>query len=82
MPVAFDARVDGSRLSLFMTRYGTGGTPWTTIIDRRGRVRFSKFSPGNAGVVKRVVKDLLREEPPPSPADGGDGEPADDPGRR
>jgi hypothetical protein len=64
-PVGHDARVDGARLSLFMTLYGTGGTPWTTVIDRRGVVRSNGFSPGNAGSMKKLVKQLLKEEPPP-----------------
>ena len=61
--VGHDARVDGSRLSLFMQRYGTGGTPWTTIIDRRGIVRMNRFTPERAEM-KRLIKALLAEPAP------------------
>lgn len=66
VPVGHDARVDGSRLSLFMQRFGTGGTPWTTIIDRRGVVRMNRFTPQRAEM-KRMIEGLLAE-PAPEPA--------------
>ncbi len=44
----------------FMRRYRTGGTPWTVIIDRRGRVRFNDFSIGADRAVV-IVKNLLEE---------------------
>ena len=60
-PVGYDAHLDGERTSIFMRTFGTGGTPWTVIIDRRGIVQFSQFTPGKAQeLIGRV--DSLRAE--------------------
>lgn len=31
-----------------MKAYRTGGTPWTVIIDKQGRIRFNDFTRGYA----------------------------------
>ena len=46
-PVGYDARVDGSRTSAIMQMYSTGGTPWTLVIDKKRKVVFSNFTPGD-----------------------------------
>ncbi len=43
-PVGYDAHVDGGYVSLIMSQYGTGGTPWTIIIDKKGIVRHNSVS--------------------------------------
>ncbi len=60
-PVGYDARVDGSRVSEIMHRYGTGGTPWTIVIDKKGIVRFSGFTAERAETLITLI-DKLREE--------------------
>ena len=59
-PVGYDGHVDGARVSLIMSQYGTGGTPWTTVIDRKGIVRFNNFTPADpatlAGLIDRLRK--------------------------
>ena len=54
--VGFDAHVDGGRTSIIMQRYGTGGTPWTIIIDKRGEVRVNEVTPGFDGLVKKIKR--------------------------
>lgn len=45
--------------STFMSRYRTGGTPWTVIIDRRGRVRYNDFHlKPEAGIT--LIEELLK----------------------
>ena len=56
--IGYDARVDGARLSLMMAEYGTGGTPWTIIIDRQGIVRFNDFTPGDIDQLARRIERL------------------------
>ena len=63
VPTGHDARIDGSRVSLFMQRYGTGGTPWTTVIDRRGVVRLNSFTPEQAEL-RRTISSLVAEPAP------------------
>lgn len=77
VPLGYDARVEGERVSLVMMRYGTGGTPWTIVIDKHGVVRFSAFSPGadTYGEFTRFVDELRKERvraPSSGPEDGGD----------
>jgi len=59
-PVGHDARVDGARVSAFMQRYRTGGTPWTVVIDKRGRVQHGAFTPELAELAKLI--DALRRK--------------------
>jgi thiol-disulfide isomerase/thioredoxin len=59
-PVGYDARVDGARESLLMERYGTGGTPWTIVIDRKGVVRFNGFTPDSKTLVA-LVQELRKK---------------------
>jgi hypothetical protein len=56
VPVGYDARVDGGRISLAMIQYGTGGTPWTVVIDKKGVVRYSDLTPGRAEDLERIIK--------------------------
>ena len=64
VPVAYDARVDGERTSLFMRRFGTGGTPWTTIIDRSGKVRVNEFTRRTTAELGATIQVLLDEPAP------------------
>ena len=62
VPVGHDGRIDGDRTSLFMRIFGTGGTPWTTVIDKKGIVRVNGFTPGDVdGLVKTIER--LRKNP-------------------
>jgi len=62
VPVGFDARVDGASESQLMGRYGTGGTPWTIVIDREGIVRFNGFTPADAKALVALVQDLRKKK--------------------
>ena len=55
-PNGFDAHVDGGGISLMMQRYGTGGTPWTIVIDKRGQVRVNEVTPDAEGLAKKIEK--------------------------
>ena len=55
-PNGFDAHVDGGRISLMMQRFGTGGTPWTIVIDKRGQVRVNAGTPDAEGLAKKIEK--------------------------
>jgi len=52
---------DNDRRSVVMTRYRTGGTPWTIIIDKKGIVRYNDFhiSPDSAVT---IMQNLLAED--------------------
>ena len=56
VPVGFDAHVDGNRLSTFMFQYGTGATPWTIVIDKKGIVRMSEITPSSTRVARLIEK--------------------------
>jgi len=60
-PVGFDARVDGAAQSLVMERFGTTGTPWTIVIDRKGVVRFNGFTPPDSKTILALVQDLRKK---------------------
>jgi hypothetical protein len=57
-PVAQDASIDGDPLT--MRNYRARGTPWTTIIDRGGVVRFSGPTP-SAAFQRGLLRELLAE---------------------
>lgn len=57
-PIGYDAHVDGARLSIFMTRYATGGTPWTIVIDPKGKVVFNAVTPKDASQLVTLVERL------------------------
>lgn len=59
-PVGFDARVDGAGQSLLMERFGTAGTSWTIVIDRKGVVRFNGFTPADSRTIVALVEDLRK----------------------
>jgi membrane-associated protease RseP (regulator of RpoE activity) len=59
-PVGFDARVDGAGQSLIMDRFGTGGTSWTIVIDKKGVVRLNGFTPDSATILA-LVQDLRKK---------------------
>jgi membrane-associated protease RseP (regulator of RpoE activity) len=59
-PVGFDARVDGASQSLLMERFGTGGTPWTIVIDRKGVVRFNGATPADSRTIVALVEELRK----------------------
>ena len=60
VPVGFDARVDGASQSLLMERFGTGGTPWTIVIDRKGIVRFNATTPTDSRTIVALVEELRK----------------------
>ena len=57
---AYDAHVDGARLSVVMTQYGTGGTPWSIVIDKKGYVQFNQVTPKTGDGLERLIKKLRR----------------------
>jgi hypothetical protein len=59
-PNGFDAHVDGGRTSLFMQRYGTGGTPWTIVIDKRGEVRINEVTPGDVDALAKKIEKFQK----------------------
>lgn len=61
VPVGTDARVDGSRVSMMMHRFGTGGTPWTIVIDKKGVVQFNNFT-GSVKTLTELIDGLRNEE--------------------
>jgi hypothetical protein len=57
VPIGYDAHVDGARLSIFMQQYSTGGTPWTVVIDKKGKVAFNAVTPKDASqLIKLIVR--------------------------
>jgi thiol-disulfide isomerase/thioredoxin len=54
VPVGHDARPRGKNV---MSRYRSGGTPWTVIVDRKGVVRFNGFRIAAARAV-RIIEAL------------------------
>ncbi|MEM8884154.1 MAG: hypothetical protein AAGD14_08810 [Planctomycetota bacterium] len=58
VPIGYDAHVDGAKLSIFMTQYRTGGTPWTVVIDKRGRVAFNAATPRSADALVAMITKL------------------------
>ena len=60
-PVGYDLRVDGAPMSQFMTRFGTAGTPWTVVIDKKGFVRVNQITPDLASM-RTVIDGLLTEK--------------------
>jgi len=60
-PVGFDARVDGAGQSLIMERFGTGGTPWTIVIDRKGIVRFNGTTPTDSRTILALIEELRKD---------------------
>ena len=63
IPVGHDG--EAGRRSRLMSRYRTGGTPWTVIIDREGVVRFDGFHIDAEAAVELIER--LRAEPAPAP---------------
>ncbi len=59
IPFGHDAGPDGRR-SLVMQRYRTGGTPWTVLIDREGRVRFNDFR-AEPDRLRHMIRQLQAE---------------------
>ena len=59
-PVGYDAHVDGERTSVLMQRYGTGGTPWTIIIDKKGVVRMNEVTPASTGRLAKLISKLRK----------------------
>ena len=67
VPVGYDAHVDGDTSPTFLQQYGTGGTPWTVIIDRNGIVRMNEVTPGDvdslAGTIQKLLEEKVEEDP-------------------
>ena len=51
---------EGDRSPGIMRRYRTGGTPWTVVIDRGGRVRFNGFTIEPEAAISMVEKLLAQ----------------------
>ena len=64
MPIGHSGS-NGTR-SRLMQDYRTGGTPWTIVIDKTGRVRFNDFHLDVETGARMIEK--LRKEPDPEPA--------------
>ena len=62
VPVGYDASVDGDTSSAILGQFGTGGTPWTIIIDKRGVVRVNEVTPGDVDRLARTIEDLRKEQ--------------------
>ena len=77
VPVGYDASVDGDTSSAILGQFGTGGTPWTIIIDKRGVVRVNEVTPGDVDRLTRTIEDLRKEEVEPG-GDDGDNDDGDD----
>ncbi|MCZ6787447.1 MAG: hypothetical protein O7E54_09835 [Planctomycetota bacterium] len=59
-PNGFDAHVDGASTSITMRRFGTGGTPWTIIIDKRGMVRLNEVTPGDVDALAKKIEKFRK----------------------
>jgi len=55
-PVGYDAHVDGARLSIFARQYSIGGTPWTVVIGKDGKVVFNAVTPKNEKELFAVIE--------------------------
>lgn len=60
VPFAYDGHVDGHRTSVFMHTFGTGGTPWSVVIDKKGKVRFNGVTPQKPEQLVELVEKLKR----------------------
>ena len=60
-PVGIDAYEAGSPVPITMRKYGTGGTPCITIIDKKGIIRFQRLGGFDPGPVEKLIDQLLRE---------------------
>ncbi|MCZ6691519.1 MAG: hypothetical protein O7H41_18165 [Planctomycetota bacterium] len=58
VPVGYDGHIDGDETSVFMRQFGTGGTPWTIIIDKKGIVRVNEVTPNDVDRLAKVINDL------------------------
>ncbi len=54
IPFGHDPGPDGRR-SVVMQRYRTGGTPWTVLVDRQGRVGFNDFHADAEEMARRIL---------------------------
>ncbi|NJN14403.1 MAG: hypothetical protein HC813_01810 [Planctomycetes bacterium] len=60
VPVGFDGHVDGGRTSTFMQRLGTGGTPWTVVMDKRRKIRLNEVTPADAAAFIQSIEKMRR----------------------
>ncbi len=58
VPIGYDAHVDGARVSIFMQQYSTGGTPWTIVIDKKGKVAFNAVTPKDSAQLVTLITRL------------------------
>jgi thiol-disulfide isomerase/thioredoxin len=58
MPIGHSG--SSTKASQFMQNYRSGGTPWTVIIDKNGRVRFNDFHADVNEIIKYM--DILKSE--------------------
>ncbi len=57
MPFGHDVPPQGRRYPSFMEDYGTGGTPWFTVIDPEGNVVFSDFRLNAEALIEALAVD-------------------------
>ena len=69
-PVGIDAYADAhDEIPITMRRYRTRGTPHVVILDKLGRVRFSRFGSFEVSEAEALIEALLLEDGPPQKAD-------------
>jgi len=49
-----------------MAQYGTGGTPWTIVIDKKGVVRHNAVTPKDPAMLSALLKKLRKQKAPRS----------------
>jgi hypothetical protein len=59
-PNGFDGHVDGARTSNIMRQFGTGGTPWTIVIDKKGVVRINEVTPGDVDALAKKIEKFRK----------------------
>ena len=62
VPVGYNGHVDGARLSVVMAQYGTGGTPWSIVIDKAGKVRYNAVSPADPAELDELIAKLSKKK--------------------
>lgn len=60
-----DARFDTAMASETVRLLGVGGTPWSIVIDREGRIAFSQHS-GKSADLKKALTTAVQQKPKPN----------------
>ena len=61
--ILYDSRIDGMEIPEVLRTYGTGGTPWTVVVDREGKVAVCEVTPDAETLRERVYRVLGRKPP-------------------